>query len=252
MIMNEDLKRWDTNAEKWTKEVEPKRLFRPILIQNALDQLLEGNLGGKKFLDAGCGDGIHSSFFSSKGAQVVGIDGSPNMVRLAKQNFPDLDFTVADLLNPLPFPNNSFDYVVSILVFMSLERISTFMQEANRMLKSNGQLIFVVHHPCFGNTAMRLYKSWWDKLTNRRPNGLIETYYPGQRVARNGETGATKEIPYYHRTLENYTDEINNAKFLIKRILEPHSLPRAFLQNNPKLEYVERLPRFMVFDCIKL
>jgi len=249
--MNQDLRKWDEIAKEWTKEIEPKRLFRPILVQDSLNKLLGNNLEGKKILDAGCGDGVHAKFLSDMGAEVVGIDGSENMLKLAGANYPKIAFQKVDLLESLPFADNEFDYVVSILVFMSLDNISVFLSEAHRVLKREGKLIFLVHHPAFGNTAMKLYKTLWDKLLGRKPKGLIETYYPGTRVKRNNERGATKDIPYYHRTLEDYSLELSRAHFYIKQLLEPHELPKEFLAQSPKLEYVTRLPRFIVFDCIK-
>lgn len=249
--MNEDLKRWDEIAERWTKEIEPKRLFRPIFVQSALDTLLNKDLGGKEILDAGCGDGVHSKYLKDKGANVIGTDGAQNMIRLAKSNYPNMDFREVDLLEQLPFSDSSFDYVISILVFMSLSNIGNFLSEANRVLKPNGELIFIVHHPCFGNTSMQLYKSLWNRLTGDKPKGLIETYYPGLKIKRSGEKGVTKNIPYYHRTLQDYSEALLSSKFLTKQILEPNRLPEEFLANSPKLEYVTRLPRFIVYDCVK-
>ena len=249
--MNEDLQRWDEIAKEWVSEIEPKRLFRPILVQNALDELLGRNLNGLNILDAGCGDGVHAEYLVKRGARVIGIDGSSQMIDLAKRRLPNLNFQVADLLEQLPFQDQEFHIVLSVLVFMSMKDISVFLSESNRVLKPGGRLIFVVHHPSFGNTAMSLYKSLFDKLFNKPPKGLIETYYPGHKVARKSERGATKDIPYYHRTFEEYTHLTSQANFLVKRILEPHKLPEDFLQNSPKLEYVTRLPRFAVFETIK-
>jgi ubiquinone/menaquinone biosynthesis C-methylase UbiE len=250
--MNEDLKRWDEAAEEWTIEIEPKRSFRPILVQSALTELLGDNLRDKKILDAGCGDGVHSNYLQNKGAVVEGVDGSPKMIKLAQSKFAGINFQVVDLLGTLPFTDESFDVVLSVLVFMSLEDISAFLKEAARVLKPTGNLICIVHHPSFGNTAMRLYKSVLDKILGRKPKGLIETYYPGLKIPRKNEHGATKEIPYYHRTFEEYSKEFNQADFVIKTMLEPHHLPENFLAQSPKLEYVTRLPRFMVFNLIKL
>ena len=52
---------------------------------------------GERILDAGCGAGQLTSEIAAAGASVLGIDAAPSMVAQARQNFPKLDFALADL-----------------------------------------------------------------------------------------------------------------------------------------------------------
>jgi trans-aconitate methyltransferase len=54
---------------------------------------------GERILDVGCGTGHLTQQIAQTGAQVVGIDASPNMIEAAKQAYPELDFRVADASN---------------------------------------------------------------------------------------------------------------------------------------------------------
>ncbi len=51
---------------------------------------------GERILDLGCGTGQLTAAIAKRGAQVLGIDSSPDMVQQARANYPDLRFEVAD------------------------------------------------------------------------------------------------------------------------------------------------------------
>ena len=54
---------------------------------------------GDRILDLGCGTGQLSQKIAESGANVVGIDSSAEMIAQARQNYPNLDFRVADAAN---------------------------------------------------------------------------------------------------------------------------------------------------------
>jgi trans-aconitate methyltransferase len=54
---------------------------------------------GERILDLGCGTGYLTQQIKDKGAEVVGIDASADMIRQAKVSYPDVNFTVADGAN---------------------------------------------------------------------------------------------------------------------------------------------------------
>jgi len=51
---------------------------------------------GERILDLGCGTGHLTAEIAARGAQVVGLDSSPDMLGQARQNYPDLKFVLAD------------------------------------------------------------------------------------------------------------------------------------------------------------
>jgi len=51
---------------------------------------------GERILDLGCGTGHLAKKIQEHGAEVIGIDASPEMIAQAKENYPDLDFSVAN------------------------------------------------------------------------------------------------------------------------------------------------------------
>src|SRR5437588_5896728 len=73
---------------------------------------------GKRVLDAGCGPGAYAAWLVKQGAEVVGFDASPRMVRLAEQRLQGRAHIVqAALGQPLDFLETaSFDLLNSALV----------------------------------------------------------------------------------------------------------------------------------------
>jgi trans-aconitate methyltransferase len=79
----------------WNTELyEAKHDFVWKLGQGALDLL--NPQPGERILDLGCGTGHLTNRIAESGAQVVGVDASPDMIGQARQNFPKLAFSLQD------------------------------------------------------------------------------------------------------------------------------------------------------------
>ena len=75
---------------------------------------LPADLHGVRLLDAGCGTGALAVEAARRGAQVVAIDLSPNLINLARERLPaqlQIDFRVGDMLDPAL---GRFDHVVAM------------------------------------------------------------------------------------------------------------------------------------------
>jgi len=71
----------------------------------ALIDLLEVK-PGQRILDLGCGTGQLTAQIAGRGAEVLGVDKSPEMIGEARKNFPSLKFEIADAAHftaPRPF-----------------------------------------------------------------------------------------------------------------------------------------------------
>ncbi|MBX4187690.1 MAG: class I SAM-dependent methyltransferase [Candidatus Doudnabacteria bacterium] len=246
--MNTDLQNWDDTAVGWDKKIAQPDTFRTLLITNAMEKLLS-DCEGKDILDAGCGNGYFSNWLRQKGANVVGADGSDAMIVLAKQQFKDIKFQTIDFLKSVPYPDRGFNIVLANMLLMHMSDITIFLKEASRILKPDGTFIFSILHPCFNEPTAKLYKSLWHKLIFAKPFALAYDYYSKSRGRYENHLNA--RLSHYHRTLEEYSLLLKNSDFTISELGEPHELPEDFLNKNPKLEYANRLPRFLFFKCIK-
>ncbi len=104
-------------------------------------------LKSKLVLDAGCGTGLYSMRFARKGAYVMGLDCSEEMLQNAKKKsssiLPVIQYLKGDL-HYLPFKNNIFDIVASITALEFCAHPLKVISEMGRVLKPNGQLIIGV------------------------------------------------------------------------------------------------------------
>ena len=64
-----------------------------------------------RILDVGSGTGHHVAELKSRGYNVEGIDVSPDMVRKAKENYPDSQFQTGDIMT-VNFENGSFTHIL--------------------------------------------------------------------------------------------------------------------------------------------
>ncbi|MGG8360265.1 class I SAM-dependent methyltransferase [Bacillus cereus] len=101
-------------------------------------------LQNKQIIDIGCGGGIYTKELALMGAKnVVGLDFSKEILQAAKENcnnFSNISFIHGDAHN-IPYPNETFDIVISRAVIHHLQDIPTFLREASRILNKNGVLI---------------------------------------------------------------------------------------------------------------
>ena len=91
------------------------RAGRDQMRSNLIARLPE-SLSGKRILDAGCGTGALALELAQKGASVVAIDLSPNLIELAKERIApadrqNIDFRSGDMLDD---SLGEFDYVVGM------------------------------------------------------------------------------------------------------------------------------------------
>ena len=107
---------------------------------------LLGDIRGKTVLEYGCGDGANMVVLSRRGARVIGLDISSEMLALAKQrviaNQCNGTMLVLGSAHALPLPDASVDVVfgISILHHLDLEIAS---REVHRVLKEGGRAIFL-------------------------------------------------------------------------------------------------------------
>ncbi|HVB57407.1 MAG TPA: methyltransferase domain-containing protein [Candidatus Acidoferrales bacterium] len=94
---------------------------------------------GERILDLGCGTGHLTAEIASRGADVSGIDRSPEMIAAAKKQYPHLKFEVADA-RELAF-GRQFDAVFSNAALHWILEPARVIRGAARALKPNGRFV---------------------------------------------------------------------------------------------------------------
>jgi len=97
---------------------------------------------GEIILDAGCGTGVFTLDIFSSGSKVIGLDLSLPMLIQAKKKLKEYPFWIvlADMLN-LPFPESSFDKVVSVTALEFINDAKGSVEELFRVTKKGGCIV---------------------------------------------------------------------------------------------------------------
>ncbi|HEY8544950.1 MAG TPA: class I SAM-dependent methyltransferase [Acidimicrobiales bacterium] len=97
-------------------------------------------------LDAACGTGRHTRRLVELGHDVVGVDLSPGMLRVARQAVPAARFLEGDL-RALPLGDARVDLVVCGLALAHPPSLVEPMAEIGRVLRPGGHAVLSVLHP---------------------------------------------------------------------------------------------------------
>jgi ubiquinone/menaquinone biosynthesis C-methylase UbiE len=223
-------------SKDYETNVDSESAMNAFYERPALMNLLPVNVSGLRVLDAGCAAGWYSEQLSKKGASVVSIDFSPEMVEATKRRIQDKGHVfVHDLCEPLPFDNGHFDLIICSLTLHYLEDWETTFQEFQRVLKVGGQLIFSIHHPfadyhlfnCSDYFIEELLEDEWEKK----------------------EAGRVK-IYFYRRPLQNIINKTTKY-FKLIQLVEPQPAPE-FQDISPVwYEKLMKQPHFLVIQAEK-
>jgi ubiquinone/menaquinone biosynthesis C-methylase UbiE len=160
---------------RWTM---PESIFKRRLTEQTRIR------SGHRVLDLGCGTGTLTLLIKRNhpDATVVGIDGDPKILEIARKKADQakLEITLDEGISfDLPYPEASFDRVVSSLVFHHLNRANKLatLREVHRVLRGGGEL----HIADFGkphNALMRVVSLPWELFdgfhtTSDNVKGLI-------------------------------------------------------------------------------
>ncbi|WP_223358041.1 class I SAM-dependent methyltransferase [Leifsonia sp. ZF2019] len=177
---------------------------RPALAEMA------GNVAGLRVLDAGCGSGSIFADLRAGGAVVSGIDSSAGMVEQAELRLGDgADLAVADLGEPLPFDDDTFDLVVASQVLHYLEDWGATLGEFRRILKPAGRLIISEEHPSA------------TFLGDRLSGGDSEYFGIRSRTEEWSLGGRSAQLVFWDRPPHAMTDAFAAAGFRITALSEP-------------------------------
>lgn len=124
---------YESTMGRFVDEVESKLAFSMLKPQK-----------GMKVLDVGCGTGNFSIKLSKMGCDVVGVDLSREMLKIAKEKREkeklDISFYMMDVYD-LDFPDNAFDAVFSMATFEFIKEPERAYAEMYRVVKPGGRIL---------------------------------------------------------------------------------------------------------------
>jgi ubiquinone biosynthesis O-methyltransferase len=149
-------------------------------LERALILELARNVAGLCALDVGCGDGELAVELWRRGAQVAGIDASPDMIEAARMRAQSqkaaIAFEVA-AAEQLPFALEQFDVVVAVTILCFVQEAPPVLREMARVLRPGGRLVIGELGRWSSWAAARRIRAWrgsalWQRAAFRSQSEL--------------------------------------------------------------------------------
>ncbi len=117
-----------------------------------------GRVSPKRFLDAGCGNGIYMKHLAEPGARsaIHGVDFSERMVRIARDNGGGKNFVVGNL-EEVPYRSESFEVILCAHVIEHMLDDRRAMGELARLLPAGGYVVISTDNK--DNTVSRILRA---------------------------------------------------------------------------------------------
>lgn len=134
--------------EMWSSFAPTAALTTPVaghLVEFA------GVTSGEKILDVACGTGVAAITAARRGAIASGLDLTPALLEHARENEKiagcgKIDWVEGDA-ERLPYPDETFDVVLSQFGHMFAPRPDVALSEMRRVLKRGGRIAFATWPP---------------------------------------------------------------------------------------------------------
>ncbi|MDG7012696.1 MAG: class I SAM-dependent methyltransferase [Nitrososphaerota archaeon] len=211
-----------------------------------------GPVRGLKVLDLGCGQGWFSRELAARGARVVGLDWSHEMISVAKererQHPLGIDYLKGDAAGIAKrFSRGSFDLITSCMAFMDMPGVDKVLSGASQVLRPDGRLVFSVSHPV--NTSPTAH--WLRRRIGRHGPWLLDGYFdegPHDVLWKLRGTERTLQIPQWHRTFASWFRLFREGGLVVTGLWEPRPTARQARQSLG-FEGVRRIPFYLIFEA---
>ena len=181
----------------------------------------------RRVLEVGCGWGELAEWIAREtAAEVVAIDLSPHMVRLARER--GVAASVADV-QALPFADGAFDVVVAAWMLYHVPNLARGLTEIARVLRPGGRLVAATNSISHLHELRELVGSGPSTLTFSRETG-DELLRHGFAVVRREDVDGTLEFDDRARVDEYVRASISMSPFIANlpaEIDEPFVVRRA-------------------------
>lgn len=150
---------FDDFAPRWDKEpIADKEIINTIL-DNA------GIVDGVNVLDIGCGTGVLFPYYLERNAVITAVDLSPQMVKVARNKFPQAKIICGDA-EEITFDDN-FDCVMIYNAFPHFPDPKVLIENLSKALKTGGR--FTIAHGMSKKELDEVHKKSAGNVSNTLP-----------------------------------------------------------------------------------
>lgn len=240
---------YDKNASAYDKKFGFSNYSHTHVENPAMLKRL-GDIKGKDILCIGCGTGDEANLLQKKGANVVGFDMSNELISIAKDRYPNIEFYVGTIED---FSlDREFDIAYSSFVMHYFSSWKDILLQISKLLKSNGKFIFSIPHPmtiCKGRKKIsgREYKILGH---SRNENDRMDFEVYGDYLnTREVDLNFSKEFnpKIIHRSFSNQIRDILNSEFEILDVLEPQPIDSTAEDYPDEYEVHMKMPLVFIY-----
>jgi ubiquinone/menaquinone biosynthesis C-methylase UbiE len=226
--------------------------FNPFILEsyNFLRKFLIRRCEGKKVLDYGCGNGIHSIWLAKRGAEIIGIDLSKNSLQIAKEKAEkkgvenNVKFLLMDCEN-LKFPDKFFDIIFDGGTFSSLD-FKKILPELARILNPDGFLIGI---ETLGHNPLTNLKRKINKITGKRTEWAVSHILRMENLKQAEKYFSKIETYFFHliswsafpflnlpggKILLNLLEKLDSCLLYMFPFFKKYSFKIVFIFSKPK------------------
>jgi 2-polyprenyl-3-methyl-5-hydroxy-6-metoxy-1,4-benzoquinol methylase len=194
-------------------------LIHDFVLPRLLDVI--GNVEHQRVCDLACGQGIVARELAARGALVVGVDRSQEMLALAQayeaRQPLGIEYVRDDAQVLGAVRDEAFDGVVCNMALPDIADLPAAAQAIARVLAPGGWLVFSLPHPCFHTPDSR-----WDN-DGRGQVAVIRRYFAEGFWTSADPNRFTGLVGAYHRTLSTYLNTFAEAGLVLRELREPRA-----------------------------
>jgi SAM-dependent methyltransferase len=200
--------------------------------------------GATRILDVGCGEGqLARRAAALPGARVVGVDRTEAQLAAAAERGGGVVYCRSEA-ELLPFAARSFDAVVICLTLEHLDPFEPAVREVGRVLEPGGRFLLFLNHPLLQAPD----SGWIDDHILEEQYWRVGPYQPDDVSMEEIAPGI--KLPFMHRRLSRYVNEMAASGLLIDHMDEPGP-PPGFLAQAPEYGDAATIPRLLVLRARK-
>jgi ubiquinone/menaquinone biosynthesis C-methylase UbiE len=245
-MLNEDssTRSWNAIGESWALHADTNDYRNFFLMPRMLEML--GDVSGRRILDLGCGEGGYSRELKRRGANIIGVDGSERLIRIARDRASseslDIQFICANANALDTIADNSCELVVAAMSLMDVEDFPGAVREIRRVLCDGGSLFMSITHPCFSPRIAE-----WERNPDDKHHLLffkVDRYFDREVWEERITKAFSAPVLRRHRTLEDYVQVLLRGGFVLRDLCEAEPTADE-LKKSYRFRKLTRIPYFL-------
>lgn len=172
---------------------------------------LLGDVSGLDAVELGCGGAQFGIALAQQGANVTGVDVSEAQLAhardLAAEHGVEIEFLHRSVTDLSGVADDAFDLAFSAFAFMWVEELQACFEEAHRVLRDGGRLVFSVDHPFY-------------KTLDPESGDIVRSYFSGEPRRASSES-LDAEMVVHRRRVSEIVNGLIEAGFTIECLEEP-------------------------------